>query len=71
MGLCPFKVVLCSRNLSAYENLHCLTQYLGWSTEKEEERIRIALRLTGNCDRCLAHAAPSKLSGGQPQRIKA
>lgn len=55
-------------HLSAYENLTLLTQYLGWSTEKEEERIASLCELTG-IDRALLTRRPSKLSGGQAQRI--
>jgi len=55
-------------HLTAYENLTLLTQYLGWTAAKEEERIASLCELTG-IDHALLARRPSQLSGGQAQRI--
>lgn len=55
-------------HLSAYANLTLLTQYLGWSDAQEQERVAQLCELTGIEPGLLARR-PSKLSGGQAQRI--
>lgn len=55
-------------HLTARENLTLVTNYLGWSTEKERKRIRELSELT-NIDEELLTRKPDNLSGGQAQRI--
>lgn len=55
-------------HLSARENLTLVTGYLGWSSDKENERISELCRLT-NIREEMLQRKPGLLSGGQAQRI--
>lgn len=55
-------------HLTARENLTLVTNYLGWKTEKEDQRIHELSKLT-NIDESMPDRKPENLSGGQAQRI--
>lgn len=55
-------------HLTARENLTLVTNYLGWKTEKEDQRIYELSKLT-NIEESMLDRRPDNLSGGQAQRI--
>lgn len=55
-------------HLTARENLTLVTNYLGWETDKEAERIHELSELT-NINESMLDRKPEHLSGGQAQRI--
>lgn len=55
-------------HLTARENLTLVTDYLGWKTEKEDQRIHELSKLT-NINESILDRKPENLSGGQAQRI--
>lgn len=55
-------------HLTARKNLTLVTNYLGWKTEEEDQRIHELSKLT-NIDESMLDRKPENLSGGQAQRI--
>jgi osmoprotectant transport system ATP-binding protein len=55
-------------HLTAHQNICLVSNYLGWDSDKEEERMRELADLT-NISVEILDRKPDQLSGGQAQRI--